>query len=44
MHFRIQGLPAEQFAPLFAMSDAATPANAAIRAASVSPIQNPATS
>ena len=31
MHFRIQGLPAEQFAPLFAMSDAALAERGAVR-------------
>src|SRR5580698_3894875 len=31
MHFRIQGLPAEQFAPLFAMSDAALAEKGAVR-------------
>ena len=31
MHFRILGLPAEQFAPLFAMSDAALAERGAVR-------------
>src|SRR5580698_9808562 len=31
MHFRIQGLPAEQFAPLFALSDAELAARGAVR-------------
>lgn len=31
MHFRIQGLPAEQFAPLFALSDAALRDRGAVR-------------
>jgi len=31
MHFRIQGLPAEQFAPLFALSDAELAALGAVR-------------
>jgi hypothetical protein len=31
MHFRIQGLPAEEFAPLFAMSDAALAERGAVR-------------
>ena len=31
MHFRIQGLPAEHFAPLFALSDAALAEHGAVR-------------
>ena len=31
MHFRIQGLPAEQFTPLFALSDAALQERGAVR-------------
>jgi Protein of unknown function (DUF1203) len=31
MHFRIQGLPAEQFAPLFALSDEALEQHGAVR-------------
>jgi hypothetical protein len=31
MHFRIQGLPAEKFSPLFAMSDAELAENGAVR-------------
>jgi Protein of unknown function (DUF1203) len=31
MHFRIRGLPAEQFAPLFALSDAALAERGAVR-------------
>lgn len=31
MHFRIRGLPAEKFAPLFALSDAALAAQGAVR-------------
>jgi hypothetical protein len=31
MHFRIRGLPAEQFAPLFALSDDELAANGAVR-------------
>jgi hypothetical protein len=53
MHFRIRGLPAEKFAPLFALSDAAlaaqgggsrTAASPDIRAASALPIRSRATS
>jgi hypothetical protein len=31
MHFRIRGLPAEQFAPLFSLSDEELAANGAVR-------------
>src|ERR1700751_1381509 len=31
MHFRIRGLPAEQFAPFFSMSDEELAANGAVR-------------
>ena len=31
MHFRIRGLPAEKFAPLFALSDAELEAQGAVR-------------
>ena len=31
MHFRIQGLPADQFAPLFSMSDAELAKRGAVR-------------
>src|SRR5436190_23453854 len=54
MHFRIRGLPAEKFAPLFALSDAElaavrcggsrTAASPDIRAASALPIRSRATS
>lgn len=54
MHFRIQGLPAEKFAPLFSLSDDELARQGAVRriadardpgypCASASPIQTPAT-